>query len=400
LIHVYANKFPSFLSRLKHGYEQVYQQARLMPRILGAYIKIERAFVRGGTLVVTPGYMDTCDPAKEYDVDVENVRAYIVLQEHFLQLIHCEDYLHDNPDVGIKVLDYIDKVAARARGDDLSRLRNRVIIFTAPEWLPHLKVKNNRGFKNVITGRLLCPITKLTEFDEDPEGFCRAVRDGRTKITSRDWPLFLYDEGLVVKGKIKPGLLRSPFLVQCFKVVFTGPQSAEDDVLETSKSTGKPSLSQKYNITAVTMEMILYVASLVRSLLSSQAGWAVKDGFFNGPQFVRSLMRSFARHSEWCSRTLDWWNDQVYKHSDEEACDGQQAADLMDMEDEDEYDGVLMESASPTRKMSVRLHVRSDSPEDDLPDDIRDDGDRDNAPIPDDELDAANEESDNGGGRD
>lgn len=95
--------------------------------------------------------------------------------------------------------------------------------------------KSNRGFKHEMTARLLCPVTKLSLFDEDPDryvsevslgfnahnvqsSFCRrilspAAEDG-IRITSCDWPLMLYDKQQIEAGRVKPGLLRSPYLVR------------------------------------------------------------------------------------------------------------------------------------------------------------------------------------------
>ncbi|KAI0330873.1 hypothetical protein GY45DRAFT_1250122, partial [Cubamyces sp. BRFM 1775] len=252
--------------RMSQGYEQFYQRARLMPRILGAYVKVERAYIRGANLMARPGAWDEARPGEK-----QNMRSYKILEKHFRILMNCDDFMQAHPDLAVSTVDFIDKVAARARGDDLSRLRHRVIALAAPgtHWAEMLKIKTKRGFKNTLTGRLLCPITKIQKFDEDPAAFCRAVRNAQIKIHSRDWPLFLYDEKDVVPGKVKPGLLRSPLLVKCYQVIFTGPQSAEDDVQEASKSTGKPSLSAKYNMVGVTPETICYIAALASAELPS-----------------------------------------------------------------------------------------------------------------------------------
>ncbi|CDO69345.1 hypothetical protein BN946_scf184746.g26 [Trametes cinnabarina] len=197
------------------------------------------------------------------------------------------------------------------------------------------KTKTSRGFKNAFTGRLLCPITKLGDFDADPAAFLRGIRDGVIKIKAWDWPLFLYDESMVVPGQVKPGLFRNTQLIKWYQVIFTGPQSADPDLAESSKSTRKPSLAKKYGIIAVTPESICYVAALVRFLLNSQAAWALKDGHFEGPVFVRSLTRVFARNPKWMETTLRWWNEQVYKTMDDDADEEGLAADLMDLEGDD-----------------------------------------------------------------
>ncbi|KAI0629502.1 hypothetical protein C8Q77DRAFT_1037027, partial [Trametes polyzona] len=192
-----------------------------------------------------------------------------------------------------------------ARGDDLARLRDRVIVLIDPGLSEILKIKTSRGFKHLITARLLCPMRLLAQFDKDPEAFCRGVRNGTIPIISCDWPSFLYDETLAVPGKVKPGFLRSQLLLQAgaFKIVFTGPQSVDVDFKEASKTTGKPSLAKKYGMQSSLREQICYVASL--------ASWAIKDGHFKGPEFVRSILRVFEGHRGWGDRTLAWFDEWV-----------------------------------------------------------------------------------------
>ncbi|KAJ2985009.1 hypothetical protein NUW54_g10297 [Trametes sanguinea] len=325
----------NYLTRVHNGFESLYQYARLLPRVLGPYVKIETAFLKGGALAAQPGYLDNLQPGEKFDSDEECAHCYGLIAEIWPLLIDSENYLRTNPDAAVKVLDFIDKAAARARGDDLSRLRHRVIHFVDPTRTEDFKTKTSRGFKNAFTGRMLCPITKLSDFDADPAGFLRGIRDGVIKIKARDWPLFLYDENMVVPGQVKPGLFRNTQLIKWYQVIFTGPQSADPDLAESSKSTGKPSLAKKYGIVRVTPESICYIAALVRFLLNSQAAWALKDGHFEGPVFVRSLMRVFARNPKWMDTTLKWWNEQVYKTMDDDADEEGLAADLMDREGDD-----------------------------------------------------------------
>ncbi len=51
---------------------------------------------------------------------------------------------------------------------------------------------------------------------------------------------------------------------QCYMILYTGPQSADKELQDASRSTGKPSLSQKYNITGTSIDTICYVLTLVR----------------------------------------------------------------------------------------------------------------------------------------
>ncbi|KAI0773199.1 hypothetical protein BD413DRAFT_473365 [Trametes elegans] len=197
----------------------------------------------------------------------------------------------------------INKVAARARGDDLSRLRNAIINFADPNYnSDRLKSKCDRGFNNTLTSRLLCPVTKLEEFDADPRTFRCGILDGRIQIKSGDWPLFLYNPDLQEDGKLKPGLLKSEVLLKArsYLLLYHGPQSVDPELQANSKSTGKQSVAAKYELTSVSTESICYAAAL--------SAWAVKDGHYSGAEFVRSLMRQFARYPNWRKNTITWWN--------------------------------------------------------------------------------------------
>ncbi|KAJ2993805.1 hypothetical protein NUW54_g6263 [Trametes sanguinea] len=273
-----------YLTCAHNGYEALYQFSRLVPWMIGPYIHIECAFLKGGSLVVQPDIMDKYQPGEKYDADAECAHSYRILADIWPLLIQSEHYLWANPDAAVTLLDF-----------DLSRLWHCVIHFVDPKRTEEFKMKTSQGFKNAFTGRLLCPITKLSKFDADP-----AVRD---------WPLILYDETLVVAGKVKPGLFRNASFVQLYQVIYTGPQSGDPELAESSKSTGKTSLAKKYGISKVTPESLCYVATLVRFLLNSQATWSLKDGHLKGAEFVRSLMRVFAQNPKWTKSTLTWWNE-------------------------------------------------------------------------------------------
>ncbi|CDO78002.1 hypothetical protein BN946_scf184723.g9 [Trametes cinnabarina] len=277
----------------------------LLPHVLGPYVKIENAFLKAGALAAQPGYLDSLQPGKKFDSDEECAHCYLLIAEIWPLLIDSENYLRTNPDAAVKVLDF------------------------------DFKTKTSCGFKNAFTGCILCPITKLGDFDADTAVFLWSICDGIIKIKARDWPLFLYDESMVIPGQVKPSLFRNTQLIKWYQVIFTRPQSADPNLAESSKSTGKLSLTKKYGIVKVMPESICYIAALVRFLLNSQAAWALKDGHFEGPVFVRSLMRVFARNPKWMDNILKRWNEQVYKTMDDDADEEGLAADLMDLESDD-----------------------------------------------------------------
>ena len=60
-------------------------------------------------------------------------------------------------------------VSGKARSDDANRIKEEIVAIAKFADARHLREKTNRGFKHPATGRLLCPLSELSAFDEDPE---------------------------------------------------------------------------------------------------------------------------------------------------------------------------------------------------------------------------------------
>ena len=94
--------------------------------------------------------------------------------------------------------------------------------------------KSWRGWENVITARLLCPVDSLAEFKANPEEYvntsllCPLLRtripSTRARLRQGELPLidstgdpkfpaFLYDEDSMTDGSLTQGLFRGPFLL-------------------------------------------------------------------------------------------------------------------------------------------------------------------------------------------
>lgn len=61
----------------------------------------------------------------------------------------------------------MDHKAGEARREDVNRVRSSVMSYIPGETLNI--PKSDRGWNNKVTARLLCPQTRLAEFDEDWE---------------------------------------------------------------------------------------------------------------------------------------------------------------------------------------------------------------------------------------
>jgi len=113
--------------------------------------------------------------------------------------------------------------------------------------------KSRRGFQNIETAYLLCPLRFKALFEENPQYVnahiyvysmvtfrCRAfldkVKDGSIILTARDLPLFMYDQGNQYDEYDEvTGLFRGFLLVRVRRTVFKRPSSV------TVSPTGLPS---------------------------------------------------------------------------------------------------------------------------------------------------------------
>ncbi|KAJ2972867.1 hypothetical protein NUW54_g12177 [Trametes sanguinea] len=126
-------------TRLGSSYEHLYQAARMLPRYIGAIFN-------------------------EY----WEVRNYFrMLKKHFPGLAEQRDYLRVNTDLVGQLAQFMHSIAGKTRSDDAGRIRR--YIYEIAGWDDAtLEVKTERGFRHVVTGRLLCPVMQLDEFDADP----------------------------------------------------------------------------------------------------------------------------------------------------------------------------------------------------------------------------------------
>ncbi|TFK81414.1 hypothetical protein K466DRAFT_604510 [Polyporus arcularius HHB13444] len=152
------------------------------------------------------------------------------------------------------------------------------------------------------------------------------------------WPSFLYDEKTHVKGKMRTGLFRSRFLLQCLLLIFCGPSAADNDYENGTQSQGTPPLVQRHNIKTITAEHLVYVACLARFLLSSAPRWKDRDGPWVGKEFADSLLHLLYRNTTFMNETLDWYDKQVFKNRfDEDEYGSDCEAAMLLVEEEEEH---------------------------------------------------------------
>ncbi|KAI0645419.1 hypothetical protein C8Q79DRAFT_964478 [Trametes meyenii] len=302
--------------RIAEGVEYLYEAAQTLPRIIGTYVHYDHVLVDG--LSWEGRYTDDDPEGQDMKWNTYwQVRYnFTVIKEYLPGFEEHAEYLRERPDLVGKLGKWMATVAGKARSSDITRVK-AALFKTARLTDAALQRKTNRGFRHTETGRLLCPVKLLADFDDDPEGFCRKVynmHDDRPRVAGGDWPAFMYDMRLYVPGKLKPGFLKSQLLLDIFKVVFTGPASADarNDYGPHARAKGKPPLSCKLQIREAAITTIVYIASLTRFALNTQTEWAEADGEWDGWDFAESIMTCMLRDPAWQEELTEWYTERVY----------------------------------------------------------------------------------------
>jgi hypothetical protein len=131
----------------------------------------------------------------------------------------------------------MNAAAGAARSEDISSLKEAILSYAAVhspegELRPQINLSssksNTRGLNHPMLARLLCPIQYLDQFDENPERciylmslldlshspLTRTILDlqeGRIRLTSEDFPAFMYAAGMYDPHDMEIGLLRHEF---------------------------------------------------------------------------------------------------------------------------------------------------------------------------------------------
>ncbi|KAF9786096.1 hypothetical protein BJ322DRAFT_1107959 [Thelephora terrestris] len=172
-----------------------------------------------------------------------------------------------------------------------------------------------RGWQNLTTARLLCPADHLAEFDTDPETARAKLRDGKLSLVDTKGdpklPAFLYDEE-VMDGSLVKGLFRGQLLLKVYKLIFIAPSAATG-----AKASLKRGNARIHGMEKVIPSTICYTAIQVYVALCCCREWKEE---WKGIKFARLYMllrEQFAYPDDpWHSKTLNWWNEQVFGASD------------------------------------------------------------------------------------
>ncbi|KAF8468742.1 hypothetical protein JB92DRAFT_2644730, partial [Gautieria morchelliformis] len=122
-----------------------------------------------------------------------------------------------------------------------------------------LNDKVTRGFKHPQIAHLICPVSWLEDFDQDPK-FRQKLADGTRIPHPHDWPLLLFDEVTFDITNLFASFLRDEMLVRAWHMVFQGSSSVDGRTL--SKAT-KHGNALHHGMKSVTVNALAYIATLV-----------------------------------------------------------------------------------------------------------------------------------------
>ncbi|TBU60472.1 hypothetical protein BD310DRAFT_815048, partial [Dichomitus squalens] len=309
-------------ARRSSGVEPMYDTARQIGRCSTEYPDQTRALAYG---VIFRGFDPENRPdyiAEYYSEDVEARMVYLVWARYFPELEDHLEYLAENPALILHLGNYVKTIAGKVRSDDLGRLNHDIVTYSRLED-PNdiLQRHSNRGFQDPRTGRLLCPVRYLKEFEAKPAHTCFLFKDHHYKLFSYDFPSFMSDLSrgrdisLADPDDREAGFLRGPLLVSYYKAIFCGRSS----VYGKGSSRGQQSVAVKYGMTEVNIHSIAYVALLARSVLGSDAVWRDRDSkHWQAPSFVHAVMDLAHKSPSWKQATTMWWNKQVFGTEDDD----------------------------------------------------------------------------------
>ncbi|KAK7470278.1 hypothetical protein VKT23_001710 [Stygiomarasmius scandens] len=247
----------------------------------------------------------------------------------------------------LKYYSDLEQGANAARNDDVNNAKEEIV-----DWLnarpnpPHpplaRKTRVGRGFRNLVTGRLLCPI------DLDWNDAQTRADIQRRKLSVNKTEYFfciraLYHREVGDPNDVEGGFLKGELLVKMFKLVFTSASSNDevstngfedseidndnDDCDEPPAKRRRPTrknVAQLLNMTSVTPRAIAYTAVMLRFALSDAKSWG-SDRSFNYEGFYNAIVDYFedvkpdSDEQQSVKELLEWWNRKIFPDCDDNA---------------------------------------------------------------------------------
>ncbi|KAG6919106.1 hypothetical protein DXG01_009362 [Tephrocybe rancida] len=207
-----------------------------------------------------------------------------------------------------------------ARSEDSKTIKKAIPTWLVPDGSPipsDLAEKMTRGFRNDVTGALLCPVCKdwsdaaTRAALRDAEGY----NDIRSQELRKGWPTFIYAEREYDPAMPWKGLFRGSLLLKGFRHVFFGPSAVFLDKGNRSRRSGNAALN---GMKKVTPASIAYIAAQVKFCLSSERTRLGKGASGDFKQFYTlawNLLTDVAE-KENVDDLLVWWNREMMFHGE------------------------------------------------------------------------------------
>ncbi|KAF8522529.1 hypothetical protein JB92DRAFT_3110608 [Gautieria morchelliformis] len=173
------------------------------------------------------------------------------------------------------------------------------------------KNKALRGFRNDLTGELLCPTT----LDWSDDSVREKLRAAPNLASTTSWPRFFYPKDRYNPTDIAEGLLRGELLA--YKLIYTGPSSWDkpDGISRNSRYCN----ARLAEMQQVTCRSLAYVATQTRFALSSGETNQKVGGPFDNTHFFWHLVKFLEDpdFEEEVQDLLHWWNSRLFPGEDE-----------------------------------------------------------------------------------
>ncbi|KAF8518794.1 hypothetical protein JB92DRAFT_2711998 [Gautieria morchelliformis] len=166
------------------------------------------------------------------------------------------------------------------------------------------KTKTLRGFRNELTGELLCPTT----LDWTDDSVKEKLRATPNLDSASAWPRFFYPKSEYDPADLAKGLLRGELLLYAYKLIYTGP-SSWDKAQGVSRHTHYCN-ARLAEMQEVTRQSLAYVATQTQFALSSGETNQKVGGTFDTTQFFWHLVQ-FLEDPDFEEEVQDlllWWN--------------------------------------------------------------------------------------------
>ncbi|KAG9014299.1 hypothetical protein FRB90_005421 [Tulasnella sp. 427] len=221
-----------------------------------------------------------------------------------LQSEKGEDYL-------TRLASALDDGISSARSDDTNGMKKAIAdwVSTPSEGRVSRTSKENRGFHNPITARLLAP----PRYNIDDATTLRNLCNEVIRPRPNEYAPFMYKDYSINSENIIEGLFESELLLRAAKHILIGPSAAEslEPVNNRSTRLGNAALN---NMTEVTFPFIAYVCTQVRFALSSEETFGQRRGSFDIYGFYRDVLRTLwePELADDFEVIRDHWNEVIF----------------------------------------------------------------------------------------